>query len=584
MHKLLETQLRRLGGPAAIPEELRPLLETVSATYAESDADRVLLERSLDLTSQELLARNAELRARSEAALAASERLLSEAQAQAHLGSWRCDPRTHEAAWSDEQFRIFGLAPGGKPPDCVAWAQHAHPDDRARRQAEIDRALADGTSYAIEYRVVRPDGAVRWVAESARVETDAAGAAVQLFGTCQDITERRSKDEAIHAALGASEKANRAKTEFLANMSHEIRTPLNAIIGIADLLDGRDLTAEQAAHVDTIRASGEHLLGIINEVLDFSKLQAGRLELDVTPLELHPLAMQCLDAVRPAAEKKGLKLAFTVASDVPQRVWGDGGRIRQILLNLLSNAVKFTAQGGVTLAFANRSVHEGRHEIEITVRDTGIGIPADRFDRLFQPFSQVDGSITRAYGGTGLGLALSKRLAEAMDGRIAVASEEGQGSTFQVRLPLKVVDTVTAPAPHDEAVQLTAGLRVLVAEDNTINQQVALSMLRRLQCEADVVGDGERAVAAVARKGYDVVLMDLQMPVMDGLEAARRIRALAGGAGRPAPCLVALTAHAQPGDREACLAAGMDDYIAKPVRLAALGAALARSRRSAASA
>ncbi len=574
MHKLLERQVQRLYGDHP-PDGLLPLLEAVSSAYTENDADRLLLERSLELTSQELLARNQELRERSEEALAASAATLREAQALAHLGSWTLDPATGAMSWSEEMFRLLGMAPGNAEAQRATWLDQVHPADARPRRDAVERGLAAGEPYHVEYRIILADGQERWLAEKGRLEPAVAGHAASIVGTCQDITETRRKDEAVHAALGASEQANRAKTEFLANMSHEIRTPLNAIIGLADLLEGPNLTGEQADHVSTIRGSGEHLLGILNQVLDFSKLQAGRLELDVAPVDLRALATQCLDTVRPAAQKKTLDVRLQMEPDIPAQVWGDGGRLRQVLLNLLSNAVKFTPAGAVTLHIANRPAPEGRREVELAVEDSGIGIPAERFDRLFLPFSQIDSSITRSYGGTGLGLALAKRLVEAMDGRITVESELGKGTTFRVRLPMQAIDVkggVVGPAAASPSAH---GLRVLLAEDNLVNQKVAMSMLKALHCEADVVGDGEQAVAALARTFYDIVLLDVQMPVLDGLEAARRIRRQQRP-DRPRPYLIALTAHAQPGDREACLAAGMDDYLAKPVRLAALGATLSR--------
>jgi CheY-like chemotaxis protein len=370
-------------------------------------------------------------------------------------------------------------------------------------------------------------------------------------------------------------------------MSHEIRTPMNGVLGLADLLRAGRLDADQAEIVETIHLSGEHLLTVINDILDFSKIDAGKVELESIPVDLRRLVAGCASILAPRAAEKGLALRTEVDEALPGAVLGDPGRLRQIVLNLLSNAIKFTPSGSVTVRAAPRTLADGRPGVEVEVVDTGIGIPPDRQRLLFQSFSQVDASTTRQYGGTGLGLAISARLVQLMGGRIGVASEPGKGSTFRFLVPAAA--TSGEAASGAEVAGLTAAaiasgaskLAILVAEDNPVNQKVIQRMLAHYGCTADVVGNGALAVEATFRRPYDLVFMDVQMPVLDGLEATRRLRS------HPPPRrphIVALTADAMPGDRERCLEAGADDYAAKPLRLEALAAALARflaSRRAA---
>jgi PAS domain S-box-containing protein len=407
---------------------------------------------------------------------------------------------------------------------------------------------------------------------------DAAGEPNGMLCVALDVTERMRTTLALVRARDEAEAATRAKSAFLATMSHEIRTPLNAVIGMAGLLLDTPMSIEQRRYAETIRTSGDMLLAVINDILDFSKIEAGNMELEHQPFNPRACVEEVIDLLAPRAAEKGLRLAAAIDFAVPEHIISDVTRVRQILVNLVGNAVKFTSQGEVLVRVITRAGPSAETlNLTIAISDTGLGIPRDRQSRLFQPFSQVDASTTRRYGGTGLGLAICKRLCDLLGGTISVMSQPGQGSTFTVNLPVTLASTPprqrTAPTAATNG--LRTPLRILLAEDNTVNQQVALRMLDRLGLRADLAANGHEAITALQRQDYDVILMDVQMPEMDGLEATRHLRATLPPARQPR--IVAMTAGAMVGDREACLAAGMDDYISKPVQREDLLAALQRA-------
>ncbi|MCD6061337.1 MAG: two-component hybrid sensor and regulator [Moraxellaceae bacterium] len=409
---------------------------------------------------------------------------------------------------------------------------------------------------------------------------------LEVFQRAQQIQEA---NRSLRHANDELSRIDKSKTLFFANMSHELRTPLNAIIGLNGLLLETPLTPKQREYAETARTSGEFLLQIINDILDLSKIEAGHLEIEEQPFDVRRYFEDSLALVKNKADENHVALEYHCEPEVPAVVVGDVSRLRQVLVNLLSNAVKFTSHGTVELSAALADLYEDSScRISVRVRDTGIGIPPDRVSRLFQPYSQIDATTSRMYGGTGLGLAICKHLVEQMGGSIRVESVLGAGSsfTFDFRARISVV-TLPPIVSRDEAPlqKLPHTLRILLAEDNPVNQRVALSMLERLGQKADVVADGHEAVEAVKRVAYDVILMDVLMPEMDGLEATRQIRAALPAERQPR--IIAMTANAMTGDRERCLEAGMDGFISKPISLQRLADTLLRvvprQRRGAAS-
>jgi PAS domain S-box-containing protein len=512
---------------------------------------------------------------------------------------WDWNLETDDVYFAPRFAELLGFELAEMQPHNSWLLELLHPEDRAQTKAELDAHFATDAPYSIEHRVQTKAGDYRWFHSRGRAVRDEQGRPIRMVGTTSDITVQKLHEEEVlryaadvedarsrielqaaelarqtemlQQANESAQAASLAKGRFLANMSHEIRTPLNAILGMTQLaLDG-ELADEQRELLDTVHSSGEHLLSLINDILDFSKIEAGKLELEVAPFAVRDGLRCVLEMFARNAEGKGLTLRVDVAESVPHTLIGDEGRLRQILVNLVGNAIKFTAQGEVAVSVQPATDDGTTPRWRFTVRDTGIGIPADKLDTIFHPFEQADSSTTRKFGGTGLGLSIVTSLVEMMQGRAWVESELGQGSRFhfEVELPIATEDAAAVGSPHAVAGDRdgsTRPLHVLVAEDNVVNQRLVRMLLQKQGHRVTLVDDGAAAVEAAAMQSFDLILMDMQMPTLSGLEATVAIRrAELEAHARPVP-IIALTANAMQGDRDDCLAAGMNGYVAKPIR------------------
>jgi PAS domain S-box-containing protein len=445
------------------------------------------------------------------------------------------------------------------------------PEDRAAHVAALQAEPLAGFYASRPARHQHKDGTI--------VEVEVTSDDVVLDGrACRiaaalDVTERNRAAAEVAAARDEAVEASRMKSTFLANMSHEIRTPMNGVIGVSELLLDTELDDDQRSLALQAVSSGKLLIDLVNDILDISKIEAGQLDVEMSDFALRETIEQACAIAGMQAEGKGLRLELDIADEVPEQIRGDGRRLRQILLNLVSNAVKFTSQGKVTVRAALRDSAEAAVRIEVV--DTGIGIEPSILDHMFEPFTQADASTTRNYGGTGFGLAIARQLIELMGGTVGAESELGAGSTFWIELPLvSAAATDGGPSPAASPRLWGSAPCVLVAEDSPVNQTVAVRTLERVGCQADVARSGREALAMLASRHYDAVLMDCQMPELDGYEATAELRRREG-AGQHTP-VIAMTGDAMDGDRERCLEAGMDDYLSKPIERAALVAVLDR--------
>lgn len=570
MNALLARQLRKYLPDLDLNDpRWAAFVDVVDAAYVEHDQDRAFLERTLEVTSAELTEANEKLRREAEKQLASLNRYYQQAleYQQGMILCVRRTPRGFEhILCRGELITRLGLTPAdieGRTIDEVAPPAHA-----ATLNAAFERAW-NGEPHSFAYTTI--DGFELFCMLRPRIEN---GGVQEIIASIVEITALKQAERELRAAKERAEAADRAKSEFLAVMSHEIRTPLNAVLGFASLLQYSPLNPEQRTWLKTIGESGESLLALINDILDFSKIEAGQLTLHVESLELAALLDQLGSMFRSRVEAKGVTLDLVTAPGVPEAIVSDPQRLRQILVNLIGNAVKFTPQGSIrVLVYSGPPAPDfapDERQLYFAVADTGIGIPPDRRDRLFKPFSQVDSSTTRHYGGSGLGLAICDRLVRMLGGEITCESKPDQGSTFTFWVKVKVPDAAAHPAAQPPPAAIPAAppapprsLRILVAEDQPQNRQLIKRVLLTRGYQSDVVEDGRAAVDAFARQPYDLVLLDLRMPEMDGYEAADVIRRQTRAGRRP--YIYALTANVFPEERQRCLASGMDGILSKPL-------------------
>jgi len=533
-------------------------------------------------------------RLQAEERLKASEELFRTLSAAAPVGIFRYDLGGQcsyvNQCWADMTGMSAEEAYAG------GWRRVLHPEDEQRVRKAWKYAYERRERFAESYRYVHRDGHSVWVESNAQPIVDATGTLPSYVGVVQDVTERRLVAQRMREAKEAAEAASQAKSEFLANMSHEIRTPMNGILGMTELALDTDLSSEQREYLDMVKSSAEALLGIINDILDFSKIEAGRMELESVPFSLIDCVEGALCPLALRAREKSLELSWTLKGLLPERVRGDSTRLRQILINLVGNAVKFTKQGRVVLTVEPVASADAQLLLRFEVSDTGIGIAAQEHRHIFEGFSQADASTTREYGGTGLGLSISARLVKLMCGEIGLQSEPGKGSKFFFTLPFERVSENDMLPPIDSPTRVANGLlgagtkaapgrakpakadrslRVLLAEDNHVNQKLALQLLAKMGHQAVLAANGREAVELVRHSEFDLILMDIQMPVMGGVEAVQQIRAFKRDSRARIP-IVAMTAFAMAGDAEKYLASGMNGYVSKPIRVEALVAEIAR--------
>ncbi|HXG47494.1 MAG TPA: response regulator [Methylomirabilota bacterium] len=670
---------------------------------------RAQLEKRVEERTRELREENNERR-KAEQALFESQQIYAQIALNASDVLYVRHHRDNSIEWLGQVDKVLGYEEGEFGRTIAAWEQAIHPEDRDRVKAALAESCSSGRQFQAEYRIARKDGTFRYWDDRGRPMYDDHGRVSRFVGACTDITERKRALEELRAAKESAEAASIAKSHFLANMSHEIRTPMNGIIGMTDLALETNLTTEQRGLLNTVKDSADTLLAIINDILDFSKIEAGKLRLDPIPFHLRDFVEDTLLTLALRAHQKGLELASQVPADVPTTVVGDPGRLRQILVNLLGNAIKFTESGEVVLGLRLQEEQGDELLFEFWVRDTGIGIPADKQSMIFEAFTQADASTTRTYGGTGLGLAICSQLVQLMGGQIRVESEVGRGSTFRFTcrlrrsdeavcetrfqrrsqlqdlpvlivedndtnrailaemlrhwgmkpllasgaqpgldlleehyqrgqpIPLLLLDAVMpdidgfglveqirarphlhstvimmlsstgqledanrcralgisiyltkpikqsdlldaimnalgstpigrrqlTPPPATSTRRASRPLRILLAEDNPVNQRLALRILEKWGHTVVVAGNGRKAVDLYQRQPFELILMDVQMPEMSGFEATAAIRQLERDSGRHVP-IIAMTAHAMEGDRDRCLQGGMDGYVTKPI-------------------
>jgi len=502
------------------------------------------------------------------------------------VGVWDHDLINNTMTWDEQMFALYGITRESFSGTYEAWKERVHPDDLQLLDHAMQMALEGQKDFDIEFRVVWPDKTLHNICALGLVRHDAFGRPLRMIGTNWDITKRKQEELELRQAKEEAELANKAKSEFLAMMSHEIRTPLNVILGYSDLLaHTTTVPKEQEGWLHTINEGGQRLLSLINDILDHAKIEAEKMVLEAEKFDLKSNIDHTLDLLKLLANEKGLNLTAKIDPDVPVLLRGDELRIRQILTNLLSNAIKFTQKGWCTLQVSKDAEEERFVTLRFKVSDSGIGIKSSMLSEVFKPFQQADTSTTRKYGGTGLGLTICSKLVGMMGGTIGVESKEGEGTLFWFTLilekqtftdSLRSIPQSPAPLSLTETQKMRRYSRLLLVEDDAFNQQYARTMISHLGYSIDVVENGVEALGALSKTDYTLVFMDCMMPEMNGYDATQAIRNSNSAVLNHNIPIIGLSANAMKEDREACLQAGMNDFIGKPCFLKDMKAMLAK--------
>ncbi|MBF0622068.1 MAG: response regulator [Magnetococcales bacterium] len=498
--------------------------------------------------------------------LSAKELFQTVTEASTEWVYWRSSDNDTIHYMSPHCEEVSGYAPEMFQQDAHLLEKIIHPEDKLLWDDHLEKENHSPHLTPMALRIITREGEVRWISHTCYSVIGVNGEYLGRRGANEDITERKKSEQALKEAKRVAEQASRAKSDFLATMSHEIRTPMNVVIGMSDVLLNTALQDDQKEYLNLLQKAATNLLELINDILDVSKIEAGHFELHNGAFDLHEQTIDITDMLYVSAKGKGILLTLNIAEGVPVWVTGDRARLRQVLVNLIGNSIKFTKAGKITLGLENL----GQNVVRFTISDTGVGIVPERIDAIFEAFTQADSSITRQYGGTGLGLSICKRLVEMMGGDIRVESEPGIGSVFEFTVRFQeatkpMVDVPTVNLDVSGSVRAHP-LRILLVDDSEDNRILILTYLRKTPHHVDTATNGEEAVAMAKQNSYDLVLMDIQMPVMDGYKATSTIREWEAAAGRVPMRIVSLTAHALEGHREECLAAGCDDYLSKPIR------------------